>query len=357
MSDDSDYINLSESLQDYLKIILDLISEKHVARIKEIAQRKSVSMPSVTEAMQRLSQEGYVKYSVREFIELTEKGKKAANYFANRNIFLKNFLRDILYLPEESVNKEACALEHHLNDQTLEKFILLYQFLASCPKRDAHLIDNFKKCLKAAEGLVPDDPVCQSCFIKETFPHYHKDRKTIHTLLSEMRPGQKGRIIMLGPDIQARRDIIGKGLLPGIEITMERVSDNDSPVLVSSAGYSFEIEPSQARLIEIAIENSSENETVKSEKAGSENMSRSHASTNHVVPLSMLSSGQKFRIFKVRAVSEIRRRLVDMGFVKGEEGSVIREALLRDPIEIEIKGTMVSLRRSEARLIDIEVIE
>jgi len=48
---------------------------------------------------------------------------------------------------------------------------------------------------------------------------------------------------------------------------------------------------------------------------------------------------------------------VDIGFINGEVGTVVREALLRDPIELEIKGAHVSLRRSEAKLIDIELIE
>jgi Fe2+ transport system protein FeoA len=48
---------------------------------------------------------------------------------------------------------------------------------------------------------------------------------------------------------------------------------------------------------------------------------------------------------------EIRQRLIDLGFVKNETGIVLRQALLKDPIEIEIKGTRVSLRRSEARLL------
>jgi Fe2+ transport system protein FeoA len=51
---------------------------------------------------------------------------------------------------------------------------------------------------------------------------------------------------------------------------------------------------------------------------------------------------------------EIRRRLMDMGFVRGATGKVLREALLRDPIELEMLGYRVSLRRAEAREIYVE---
>jgi len=72
--------------------------------------------------------------------------------------------------------------------------------------------------------------------------------------------------------------------------------------------------------------------------------------------LSKILSGKKFKVVKINAKGEIRQRLLDIGFIKNQTGHVIREALLRDPIEIEIKGTNVSLRRSEAKLINVEEI-
>ncbi len=73
--------------------------------------------------------------------------------------------------------------------------------------------------------------------------------------------------------------------------------------------------------------------------------------------LSELIPGQSFYVLKVLAMGEIRRWLLDFGFIKNEPGKVIREALFRDPIEIEIKNTKVSLRKSEANLINIKVID
>ncbi|MBN2280190.1 MAG: ferrous iron transport protein A [Candidatus Marinimicrobia bacterium] len=73
--------------------------------------------------------------------------------------------------------------------------------------------------------------------------------------------------------------------------------------------------------------------------------------------LSQLKPGQHFTVQKVNAKGEIRRRLVDIGFLKEEKGVVIREALFCDPIEVEIKNTKVSLRRSEAEMINIKVME
>jgi Fe2+ transport system protein FeoA len=70
--------------------------------------------------------------------------------------------------------------------------------------------------------------------------------------------------------------------------------------------------------------------------------------------LSDIENGGHFTIKRVLATGEIRRRLMDMGFIKGAEGKVLREALLRDPIELQLKGYKISVRRSEARQIMVE---
>jgi Fe2+ transport system protein FeoA len=74
------------------------------------------------------------------------------------------------------------------------------------------------------------------------------------------------------------------------------------------------------------------------------------------VTLDRVRTGKRFRIEGVRARGEIRQRLVDMRFIRGAEGSVVRAAPLRDPIEIRLSGYRVSLRREEARLLSVRVL-
>ena len=59
-------------------------------------------------------------------------------------------------------------------------------------------------------------------------------------------------------------------------------------------------------------------------------------------------------ITKVKGRGAFRKRITEMGFVKGKEVTVIKAAPLQDPIEYKILGYHVSLRQSEARLIGIE---
>lgn len=66
-----------------------------------------------------------------------------------------------------------------------------------------------------------------------------------------------------------------------------------------------------------------------------------------------LTNGQKGVIVKVRGRGAFRRRIIEMGFVVGKVVEVIKKAPLQDPIEYKIMGYNVSLRQSEAGLIEV----
>jgi len=75
-----------------------------------------------------------------------------------------------------------------------------------------------------------------------------------------------------------------------------------------------------------------------------------------MVRLSELRPGQKGIVARVEGPSEIRRRLLDMGLVRGTEVRAIREAPLADPVEYEVKGYNLSLRREEAACVFVELV-
>jgi Fe2+ transport system protein FeoA len=71
--------------------------------------------------------------------------------------------------------------------------------------------------------------------------------------------------------------------------------------------------------------------------------------------LSEMKVGSKGRIIKVNSGEKVyRQRLIAMGLLPGTEFVVSRIAPLADPIEIEVKGFALSLRKSEASILQIE---
>ncbi len=64
--------------------------------------------------------------------------------------------------------------------------------------------------------------------------------------------------------------------------------------------------------------------------------------------------GQQVIIKRIGGSGAIRRRLMDMGLVRGVNVEVLRTAPLGDPVEYKLRGYFLALRKSEAELIEIE---
>lgn len=73
--------------------------------------------------------------------------------------------------------------------------------------------------------------------------------------------------------------------------------------------------------------------------------------------LSALQNGEAGIIVQVKGRGAFRKRITEMGFVKGKSVKVIKNAPLQDPVEYEIMGYNVSLRRSEAALIEVASVD
>lgn len=65
--------------------------------------------------------------------------------------------------------------------------------------------------------------------------------------------------------------------------------------------------------------------------------------------------GEKGKVIKVNGERKIKRRLYDMGITNGAEIFLRKRAPLGDPIEVNVRGYELSLRKSEAYLIEMEV--
>ena len=75
----------------------------------------------------------------------------------------------------------------------------------------------------------------------------------------------------------------------------------------------------------------------------------------HIVQLSELNPGQAGIIVRVGGQAAARRRLLEMGLVRGETVYVERVAPLGDPLEFKVKGYHLSLRRRDAANIHVEL--
>lgn len=75
-----------------------------------------------------------------------------------------------------------------------------------------------------------------------------------------------------------------------------------------------------------------------------------------VMDLSSCMEGDLVKIVRIRGDSLIRKRLIEMGFLRGRILKIVKYAPLKDPVEVEVSGSHVSLRVCEAAGIDVEPV-
>ena len=64
--------------------------------------------------------------------------------------------------------------------------------------------------------------------------------------------------------------------------------------------------------------------------------------------------GEQFGVKKIHGEGALRRRIMDMGITRGTQINVVKNAPLGDPMELELRGYHLSLRRKDAELVEVE---
>jgi DtxR family manganese transport transcriptional regulator len=111
----------TETAEDYVELIADLIEATGEARSVEIAARLGVSGPTVTKTVGRLQRDGLVESRPYRSIFLTEAGWEMARRCRRRHRIVLEFLLS-LGVDEETARIDAEGMEHHVSERTLDVF-------------------------------------------------------------------------------------------------------------------------------------------------------------------------------------------------------------------------------------------
>ena len=112
-------MNIHESAEDYLETIMMLQEEKGYVRSVDIAAHLNVTKPSVSFAMKRLRENGYIVMDEENLITLTEQGESIARRIYQRHQVLTSFLVQ-LGVDAATAREDACKIEHDISETTFE---------------------------------------------------------------------------------------------------------------------------------------------------------------------------------------------------------------------------------------------
>ena len=108
-------------MEDYLEVICNFADNEKNVRAIDISKKLDVSRASVSEALKKLANKGYINYGRYDVISLTESGKEVAQKILSKHKVLQYFFKNRLDLSEEEASLNACKIEHVITDNAFQK--------------------------------------------------------------------------------------------------------------------------------------------------------------------------------------------------------------------------------------------
>jgi DtxR family Mn-dependent transcriptional regulator len=192
-----------ESIEMYLKSVLELEGTESPVAISRLAQRLGVSPPSAIEMVKRMAEQNLVTHTPYKGAELTDKGRKRALVIVRRHRLWERFLTDKLGLPWEDVHDYACRLEHTTASEVTEALAEFLDHPATCPHGNP---------IPDASGQVA----------------------TCHTIpLNEMEIGQHATLVNIAYEEKILLDYLAKReILPGAQLILEDIAPYQGPFMI-----------------------------------------------------------------------------------------------------------------------------
>lgn len=235
---------MSSSLEDYLESIYLLEQEQGAARVKDIARSRGVRAATVSVALGKLAEAGLVDYKRREHLRLTPEGEETARRILTRHRLLARFFEEVLEMPPDAAGEQACAMEHSLTDEAMDRMVSFFEFLGNCPS----VVDALRSCplraRAAGKAASKADPgaTCARC----------SSRRRAKTLsLADLKAGQRAVVKRILATGAARRRLLDRGVLPEVVIEVERTGARGGSVWVQCQGASLDLRMSEAAAIRV----------------------------------------------------------------------------------------------------------
>lgn len=113
-------MNIYESAEDYLETLQILKERQGLVRSIDVARYMGYTKASISIAMKRLRENGYIEMDAEGFISLLPPGQEIADRIYTRHRVLTKFLVQ-LGVHEETAAADACKIEHDISDESFEK--------------------------------------------------------------------------------------------------------------------------------------------------------------------------------------------------------------------------------------------
>jgi DtxR family Mn-dependent transcriptional regulator len=216
-------ITLSESMEDYLEAIFNLIKENGSARVTDIANSLGIAASSVNQGLKKLNEQGLITQQKYGPIKLTQIGVQAAEKVNCKHQILYLFLHKTLGVEAKTADQDACSIEHVLSQESFEKMV-------------DYLIKN---------NYIEE----QSCAFKFMENEEEEKMAAKELMLASMSVGSKGEVLRIESKGRLKRKLMDMGLNRGARVEVKGRAPMGDPIEVKVRGYSLSLRQDEAEEI------------------------------------------------------------------------------------------------------------
>lgn len=228
-------MQLTESLEDYLEAIYNIIYVKGAVRATDVANRLGVANSSVSLALKALSKKKLINHAPYDVITLTDEGTKVARRIVEKHSIFKNFFMNVLSIDADVAEECACGVEHHIPDEVADRFADFLQMQKSCKYGGIKWSDSHGRFICSPDAV--ED-------INKTDSADMSDVK-----LSSLSSGESAEVIKLDGGRRYRERLSGMGLGIGSIVSVIHSSGSEGPILIGTGGSRFMLGQKEAAKI------------------------------------------------------------------------------------------------------------
>ena len=143
----------------------------------------------------------------------------------------------------QAASEQACAMEHCLTDEAMDRLVRFFEFVGSCPS----VVESFRQCQPSAQGKAgahaprPVD-TCAVCSSQKEGPTMS---------LADLKAGQSGVVTHVGATGALRQRLLDMGILPNTTIDLERFGLGGDPLWIRCQGARLALRRAEAKAIRI----------------------------------------------------------------------------------------------------------
>jgi DtxR family transcriptional regulator, Mn-dependent transcriptional regulator len=216
----------SKSVENYLKTLYVLSENGKPVTTTEVSHYLKIAPGSVTEMLQKLSEQGYIEYSPYHGSKLTNKGLKVAEKVTRKHRLIERFLYDVLKIGKEKVHTQACEMEHALSDEAEESLCRLLKHPDKCPD------DN---------NIIPACSLpfsnCEECIVTHNKGLEEVGKREQNLVsISNLKEGKQGKVSFVRGEHKTLQRLLDMGLTPGTCVKILRVAPLSGPTEIGVRG-------------------------------------------------------------------------------------------------------------------------